>query len=150
MIKIQKEDKKQLAITYNTEGKDAMYSVIKEKYMVKNPTCVFTSMKKAAYLAYNPENDRFMFGEQEAMEAMEANIFLDIETLCSGKTQSEKTAGLEKSEVHLHKSMDMLIQELIGERLLKLSQYVSLDPVEKVMRIDETYLKSDGYKLILH
>lgn len=150
MIKIQKEDKKQLAITYNTEGKDAMYSVIKEKYMVKNPTCVFTSMKKAAYLAYNPENDRFMFGEQEAMEAMEANIFLDIETLCSGKTQSEKTAGLEKSEVHLRKSMDMLIQELIGERLLKLSQYVSLDPVEKVMRIDETYLKSDGYKLILH
>lgn len=147
MIKIQKEDKKQLAITYNTEGKDAMYSVIKEKYMVKNPTCVFTSMKKAAYLAYNPENDRFMFGEQEAMEA---NIFLDIETLCSGKTQSEKTAGLEKSEVHFHKSMDMLIQELIGERLLKLSQYVSLDPVEKVMRIDETYLKSDGYKLILH
>lgn len=150
MIKIQKEDKKQLAITYNTEGKDAMYSVIKEKYMVKNPTCVFTSMKKAAYLAYNPENDRFMFGEQEAMEAMEANIFLDIETLCSGKTQSEKTAGLEKSEVHLHKSMDMLIQELIGERLLKLSQYVSLDPVEKVLRIDETYLKSDGYRLILH
>jgi len=147
MIKIQKKDKKQLAITYNKEGKDAMYSVIKEKYMVKNPTCVFTSMKKAAYLAYNPENDRFMFGEQEAMEA---NIFLDIETLCSEKMQSEKTAGLVKSEVHLHKSMDMLIQELIGERLLKLSQYVSLDPVEKVLRIDETYLKSDGYRLILH
>ena len=63
MIKIQKEDKKRLAITYNTEGKDAMYSLIREKYMVKNPPCVFTGMKKASCLAYNPENDRFMFEE---------------------------------------------------------------------------------------
>ncbi len=147
MIKIQKEDKKQLAITYNTEGKDAMYSLIREKYMVKNPSCVFTSMKKASYLAYNPENDRFMFGEQEATEA---NIFLDIEALCSGKTQSEKSDSPIESAVHLHKSMDVLIQELIGERLLALSQYVSLDPVEKVLRVDETWLKNDGYRLILH
>ena len=147
MIKIQKEDKKQLAITYNTEGKDAMYSVIKEKYMVKNPTCVFTSMKKAAYLAYNPEHDRFMFGEQEAMEA---NIFLDIETLCSQKTQTEQSNRSFEPAVQLHKSMDVLIQELIGERLLTLSQYVSLDPVEKVLRVDETWLKKDGYQLILH
>lgn len=147
MIKIQKEDKKQLAITYNTEGKDAMYSMIREKYMVKNPTCVLTSMKKASYLAYNPENDRFMFGEQEAMEA---NIFLDIETLCSGKKECNQADISEKSATHLHKSMDALIQELIGERLLTLSQYVSLDPVEKILRIDETWLKSDGYRLILH
>ena len=147
MIKIQKEDKKRLAITYNTEGKDAMYSLIREKYMVKNPSCVFTSMKKASYLAYNPENDRFMFREQEATEA---NIFLDIETLCSGKRQLEKSDSPIKSAVHLHKSMDALIQELIGERLLTLSQYVSLDPVEKVLRVDETWLKNDGYRLILH
>ena len=147
MIKIQKEDKKQLAIIYNTEGKDAMYSVIKEKYMVKNPTCVFTSMKKAAYLAYNPEHDRFMCGEQEAMEA---NIFLDIETLCSQKTQTEQSNRSFEPAVQPHKSMDALIQELIGERLLTLSQYVSLDPIEKRLRVDETWLKKDGYQLILH
>ena len=135
MIKIQKEDKKQLAITYNTEGKDAMYSLIREKYMVKNPSCVFTSMKKASYLAYNPENDRFTFEEQEAMEA---NIFLDIETLCSGTSESETSVTTIKSEKHQHKSMDVLIQELIGERLLVLSQYVSLDPSEKTLRVDET------------
>ena len=57
MIKIQKEDKKQLAITYNTEGKDAMYSVIKEKYMVKNPTCVFTSMKCECQFKSEPRAD---------------------------------------------------------------------------------------------
>ena len=147
MIKIQKEDKKQLAITYNTEGKDAMYSIIREKYMVKNPTCVFTSMKKASYLAYNPEDDRFMFGEQETTEA---NIFLDIEALCSRTAKNETSVTVVKSEKTPHKSMDALIQELIGERLLTLSQYVSLDPVEKVLRVDETWLKNDGYRLILH
>lgn len=148
MIKIQKEDKKRLAITYNTEGKDAMYSLIREKYMVKNPSCVLKSMKKASYLAYHPENDRFMLEEQEEMEA---NIFLDIETLCSRTSESETsvTAAI-KSEKHPQKSMDVLIQELIGERLLTLSQYVSLDPNEKILRVDETWLKSDGYRLILH
>ena len=147
MIKIQKEDKKQLAITYNTEGKDAMYSLIREKYMVKNPSCVFTSMKKVAYLAYHPENDRFMFGEQEEMEA---NIFLDIETLCSGTSENETSVTVIKPEKHPQKSMDALIQELIGEQLLALSQYVSLDLNEKILRVDETWLKSDGYRLILH
>ena len=147
MIKIQKEDKKQLAITYNTEGKDAMYSLIKEKYMVKNPSCVIKSMKKASYLAYHPENDRFMFGEQEEMES---NIFLNIETLCSRTSKSETSVTSIISEKHPQKSMDVLIQELIGERLLALSQYVSLDPNEKILRVDETWLKSDGYRLILH
>lgn len=147
MIKIQKEDKKQLAITYNSEGKNAMYSIIKDKYMVKNPSCVFKSMKKASYLAYNPENDRFMFSEQETMEA---NIFLDIEALCSGTAKTATLVTTVKSEQTPHKSMDTLIQELIGERLLTLSQYVSLDPVEKVMRVDESCLKTNGYRLILH
>ena len=55
-----------------------------------------------------------------------------------------------RSEKHLQKSMDVLIQELIGERLLTLSQYVSLDLNEKILRVDETCLKSDSYRLILH
>lgn len=147
MIKIQKEDKKQLAVTYNSKGKDAMYSMIRDKYMVKNPSCVFKSMKKASYLAYNPENDRFMFSEQETMEA---NIFLDIETLCSGTAKAEPLITTVKAEQPPYKSMDTLIQELIGERLLTLSQYVSLDPMEKVMRVDESWLKTNGYRLILH
>lgn len=147
MIKIQKEDKKQLAITYNSEGKDAMYSMIRDKYMVKNPSCVFTSMKKASYLAYNPENDRFMLSEQETMEA---NIFLDIETLCSGTAKAETVVTTVKSEQTPYKTMDTLIQELISERLLTLSQYISLDSVEKVMRVEESRLKTNGYRLILH
>lgn len=88
-----------------------------------------------------------MFGEQEAMEA---NIFLDIETLCSEISESETSVTTIKSEKHLHKSMEALIQELIGERLLVLSQYVSLDLGEKTLRVDETWLKNDGYRLILH
>ena len=46
--------------------------------------------------------------------------------------------------------MDAIIQELIGDRLLTLSQYVSLDTTEKILWIDETTLKSNGYQLILH
>ena len=46
--------------------------------------------------------------------------------------------------------MESLVQELIGERLLTLSQYVSLDTTGKILRLDKTSLTNDGYQLILH
>lgn len=93
------------------------------------------------------ENDRFMFREQEVTET---NIFLNIETLCSGKRHIDKSDIPGESAVHFYKSMDVLVQELIGERLLILNKYVSLDPVKKMLCVGETWLKNDGYLLILH
>ena len=46
--------------------------------------------------------------------------------------------------------MESLVQELIGERLLTLSQYVTLDTNGKIFSLDKTSLTNDGYQLILH
>jgi hypothetical protein len=46
--------------------------------------------------------------------------------------------------------MEKLIQELLGDRLLELSKYITLDSSTKTMMIDQTSLKSDGYHIITH
>ena len=46
--------------------------------------------------------------------------------------------------------MESLVQELIGERLLTLSQYVTLDTNGKILCLDKTSLTNDEYQLILH
>ena len=146
MRKMNKSERISLAELYNTEGKQRLYQVLREQYEIVNPSCTFSSMKKAPYLQYDAEKDRFMVNETEQRES---DIFLDIEALCSRK--SGKNRSLQTTEPEsAHKSMDTLIQELIGDRLLTLSQYVSLDASAKVLRLDETSLKNDGYRLILH
>lgn len=146
MRKMNKTDRISLAGLYNAEGKQKLYQVLREQFEIANPSCTFSSMKKAPYLQYDAEKDRFMVNETEQRES---DIFLDIETLCSRK--SGKNCSRQATETEsTHKSMDTLIQELIGDRLLTLSQYVSLDASAKVLRLDETSLKNDGYRLSLH
>lgn len=43
-----------------------------------------------------------------------------------------------------------LIRELIGNRLLELSKYVTIDSLSKRIIIDKTTLTTDGYQLITH
>lgn len=146
MIKIQKKDREYLASIYNTDGKQKMYRLIREKYEVSNPSLVFASMKKATYLGYDVESDCFT---NISSEINEADIFLDIESLCAkGSYRKSENLSERKFALQGHKSMDALIQELIGDRLLTLSKYVTLNAAEKVLCIDETTLKTDGYQVV--
>lgn len=104
-------------------------------------------MKKAPYLQCDEEKDRFMVNDSEINET---NILLDIDSLCSRKVNTVKTLNTLKYENPVHKSMETLVQELIGERLLTLSQYVMLDTTGKILRLDKTSLTNDGHQLILH
>ena len=147
MKKVNKNDRIQLAQTYNTEGKAQMYAILKDKYFVSNPSQVFACMKKAPYLMYDAVQDRFNVKD---LETNEANIFLNIDALCAKKGNQTRTTNLITGDKAVHKSMESLVQELIGERLLTLSQYVSLDTTGKILRLDKTSLTNDGYQLILH
>ena len=46
--------------------------------------------------------------------------------------------------------MDKLIRELIGDRLLELSKYVTIDYLSKRIIVDKITLETDGYQLITH
>ena len=146
MKKLNKDERIQIAGIYNTEGKKKMYEVLREKYLISNPSQVFAVMKKAPYLLYDAKLDRF---DIKDLETNEANIFLNIDELCSNGQKKPASKPAQKNHTS-HKSMDAVIQELIGDRLLTLSQYVSLNTTEKILWIDETTLKNNGYQLILH
>ena len=46
MIKVNKEERIKLANIYNTEGKAKMYELLREKYLINNPSQAFASMKR--------------------------------------------------------------------------------------------------------
>ena len=145
--KMTKKDRIYLASIYNAEGKEKLYSELREKYAIRNPSQAFLCMKKASYLLYDETQDRFMVKD---FEENEETIFLDLDSLCARKEKKSNSKPINKEERPTYKSMDVIIQELIGERLVTLSQYISLDTTEKVLRLDETSLKKDGYDLILY
>lgn len=147
-MKIDKQGRIQLAGIYNADGKDKLYQAIRDNYGIDNPGQILSRMKQAAYLGYDSSLDKFLLDKSDRNnDTCEEHIFLDIETLCTNK---KRDLYKHSDGVNKHKSMDALIQELIGDRLLTLSQYVTLDTTTKVLRLDETSLKQDGYHLILH
>jgi hypothetical protein len=46
--------------------------------------------------------------------------------------------------------MEQLIRELLGDRLLELSRYITLESSSRTMIIDQTSLKNAGYRVITH
>lgn len=47
-------------------------------------------------------------------------------------------------------AMEKLVHELISDRLLTLSRYITLDSSTKTILIDQTSLSEDGYHVVTH
>jgi hypothetical protein len=46
--------------------------------------------------------------------------------------------------------MEKLVQELIGDRLLALSRYITMDTSSRTVLVDRSLLIADGYRVELH
>jgi hypothetical protein len=46
--------------------------------------------------------------------------------------------------------MEALVNELINDRLLTLSRYITLDTSTRTIIIDRTSLSADGYRVVTH
>lgn len=147
MGKILDSGLKELAEIYNEKGKKELYSLLTKKYEIKNPTCVFNRMRKKPELAYSKEQNRF-FTEQVTTNP--EDVFMSMDELCTSKTPVYLKSTSEICEQKHNEAMENLIRELIGNRLLELSRYVTLDCVSKIMHVDESSLKDDGYQLLIH
>lgn len=147
MGKISDNELKELAKIYNEKGKKELYTLLIEKYEIKNPTCVFNRMCKKPVLAYDKEQDCF-FTEQNAVKP--EDVFMSMDELCTPKTPvyPKSTSGI--CEQNRNEAMEKLIKELISDRLLELRRYVTLDYASKIMHVDESSLKNDGYQLLVH
>ena len=47
-------------------------------------------------------------------------------------------------------AMEKLVHELLSDRLLTLSKYITLDSSTRSILIDQTSLVADGYRIVTH
>ena len=146
MTKINSQELRLLAEKYNSDGKQAMYVYLREEYGIHNPTCIFKRMKKHPELGYHPETDRFLFDENSAES--EDKVFMTIDELCASNKKVKESPVEQQPDKS--KEMEKLIQELIGDRLLEISRYISINSISKTMIIDKTSLTRDGYQVTTH
>lgn len=144
--KVKDENLKELAGIYNSKGKKELYELLNSQYNVKNPYFVFRRMCDNPDLSYDSDKDYFGINESTDTES----VFMSMEELCS-PVIPQHVSSKEKQVIDSRPAaMYKLIRELIGDRLLELSKYVTLDSLSKRIIVDQTTLTMDGYQLIMH
>lgn len=144
-IKITPDKYPEIIETYNTEGKTAAYDLIRSRYGIKNPTCVMKRMKNDTTLGYDFEADRFLDADNH-----EADIFMDLESLCENRTIVSPISEKQPIRDERAKAMESMVHSLISDRLLELSKYVLLDPINRRILVDKSSMQSDGYQVMIN
>lgn len=129
---------------YNREGRSAACAMLREEYGIRRPDKVIARIRKSAAYSYDAAADRFTC---PGPDPEEAGIFLGLDGLCNpvpvppGSTASACGKAVE---------MEKLVQELIGDRLLALSRYITMDTSSRTVLVDRSLLIADGYRVELH
>lgn len=125
---------------YNREGKDATYAYMRETYGVKSPQAVMRRVNKS--YRYDPECRQFFPREASPAD----DVFMNLDELCGKKIPVDDPP--KKAMDLKNDALNNLIHELISDRLLILSKYVTIDVADKKVLIDHTSLKADGYHIM--
>lgn len=130
---------------YNRNGKMAAYDLIRSRYGIQNPYFVIRRIKKCGKYTYDPDMERFA----EDAEKMSDSVFMDLDELCNTVSVKPQETMRTAADNRLT-SMEALVHELISDRLLLLSQYITLDVSTRTVLIDKTSLATDGYVIVTH
>jgi len=130
---------------FNTQGKDAARLLAREKY---NRSFEYIQ-RKVRY-----ESDYYFDRTLRKYKNKDKNIieadFMSLDELDNYGTQvavsknSEPLPGLSKDE-----SFDQLINELIKDRMLELSKYISISHETRQLTVKSKTIKNDGLSLII-
>ena len=130
---------------YNHDGKTAAYDVLRSRYGIKQPYFVMRRIRQCGQYHYDPKLDQFT----SAAASISDDVFINLDDLCS--TAVVKTKAIPEAVVESRPgAMEKLVHELISDRLLTLSQYITLDSSTRTILIDQTSLASDGYHVVTH
>lgn len=124
---------------YNNGGKTAAYDLIRSRYGLKNPYFVITRIKKCGRYSYDPDTDQFSGSETETGDS----VFMDLDELCGTSVVKVQDAPANLADGR-PAAMEKLVHELISDRLLAISQYITMDPATRTVLIDQTSLLADG------
>lgn len=136
------EDLLELAQIYNKDGKKELFNQIRNKYEIKNASALFSRMKKNKTLNYDIQKNRFCLETEEIGE----NLFLSLEDLCPSSFTVNKPAA----SISDNAAMEKMVKELIEDRLLELSKYVTINSFSKQIVIDKTSMINDGYRVMIN
>lgn len=130
---------------YNIEGKTGAYGLIQSKYGLKQPYSVINRIKKSGSYSYNAETDQFTSAQKDAVN----DVFMDLDELCRPAVikPNEPADGVVKGRAA---ALEKLIHELVSDRLLILSRYITLDTSTRTILIDQSSLSADGYRVVAH
>lgn len=130
---------------FNTQGKDAARLLAREKY---NRSFEYIQ-RKVRY-----ESDYYFDRTLKKYKNKDKNIieadFMSLDELDNYGTKvavtknSEPLLGLSKDE-----SFDQLINELIKDRMLELSKYISISHETRQLTVKSKTIKNDGLSLII-
>ena len=136
----------ELVELYNNEGKIAVYDLLRSQYGMKQPYFVLQRIKSCDKFDYDAETDRFAVkGTSNADD-----VFIGLDELCSGQIIEKCHDDCISSIDSRKAAMEKLVNELIKDRLLTLSRYITMDSVSRTILIDQTSLSEDGYRIISH
>lgn len=130
---------------YNSGGRRAAYDYLRSIHGIRNPYYVINRIRKCGKYTYYPDTDQFM----ELDKSTADSIFMDLDELCGNSivsTDSPVSSTADTRSV----TMEELIHELISDRLMMLSRYITLDSSTRTILIDQTSLIADGYQVVTH
>ena len=142
---VDEKDFPEIVEIYNLDGRRAANAHIRAKYSLKNPWAVIARIRRTPGYEYDGDSDRFIVPFKHSEE----QIFMSIDDLC--KT-GVKNGCVGKGDVNSRTDVSMakLVHELISDRLLELSRYVTLETSRRTILIDKTSMIADGYKTVIH
>lgn len=141
---IQADSFPEIVERYNSDGKSAAYEFIRTKYGIKHPGNVIKRIRNCGVYTYDADTDRFSDTVGNGN-----GIFMDLDELCGSTAikpvENESSVIGRRPEV-----MEKLVRELVSDRLLTLSRYITLDSPTRTILIDRTSLSADGYHIVTH
>lgn len=129
---------------YNSDGRSAAYEFIRTKYGIKHPGNVVKRIRHCGAYTYDPDTDRFSDTGESG-----SGIFMDLDELC-GSTAIKPVENEVSVIGGRPEAMEKLVRELVSDRLLTLSRYITLDSSTRTILIDRTSMSEDGYHIVTH
>ena len=130
---------------YNTGGKKAAYDYLRREYGIKHPYFVINRIKGCGKYLYDADTDHFSVTDKDVSDG----IFMGLDELC-GTTALAAVRQPDPAADTRPAAIEKLVHELISDRLLTLSRYITLDSSTRTILIDQTSMKADGYQVVTH
>ncbi|MFN2939242.1 hypothetical protein ACKX2D_09375 [Lachnospiraceae bacterium YH-ros2226] len=130
---------------YNKEGKKTAYDYLRSEFGLKYPNCMKHRILKNGSYTYDADKDIFLPKQSETGE----NVFMSLDDLCSPMKMQHAQPSIQ-AETDKRANMEQLVHELISDRLLALSRYITMDSVSRTVIIDKTTLIQEGFEIVTH